>query len=61
MCIRDRNYGKNLKEYKEDENVQVETEFNFKQESEEIDVYKRQMYELQYMEILINDKEKRGM
>ena len=29
------NYGKNLKEYKEDENVQVETEFNFKQESEE--------------------------
>ena len=30
------NYGKNLKEYKEDENVQVETEFNFKQESEEI-------------------------
>ena len=29
------NYGKNLKEYEEDENVQVETEFNSEQESEE--------------------------
>ena len=29
------NYGKNLKEYKEDKNVQVETEFDPKQESEE--------------------------
>ena len=29
------NYGKNLKEYEEDENVQVETEFDYKQESEE--------------------------